>query len=105
MKLLDDTTNQLSKFRAINFACISINMFFLKNSKCHILKFESKMLSLLLALFVVTKMWNNYFWLIIAVSPPHYKGNVDWNSACSPKNGGGHIFPQKREVGKVVEEG
>ena len=30
MELLDDTTNQLSKFRAINFVCIIINMFFLE---------------------------------------------------------------------------
>ena len=40
-------------------------------------------------------MWNKNFLLIIAGSPPCYKGDVDWSSVYSPKKG---------EVSKIVEE-
>ena len=35
------------------------------------------------------------FWLIIAGSPPRYKGDGDWSSVYSQKNGGVYIFPSK----------
>ena len=50
------------------------------------------MFLLLLVLFVVKNMWN--------------KEDGEWISLCSQKNGGGHIFPQKKKMLlKTVEAG
>ena len=49
---------------------------------------------------LVTNMWNKYFWLMIAGSPPIY--NRDGNFF--KKWGRVHLSPKKREVGKTIEE-
>ena len=84
--------------------CLIINNFFEILLNATFSNLEVNFL-LLLALFVVKNMWNNQFWLIIAVSPSHYKGNGDWSFVYFPKNGGASIFPHKRGLGKIVEEG
>ena len=55
----------------------------------------NEMFLLLLALLVVTNMWNKKFWLIIAGSPPLYKGDWHWSSVFSWKNERGYTFFKK----------
>ena len=66
------------------------------------------MFLLLLALFVVTNMWKRKIWLIIAGSPPLYKGDKgdeEWRFLYFPKIRGGYIFLQKTgDVGKILQK-
>ena len=77
--------------------CLIINFFFgsLVNATFSDLKVN---------IFVITSFIcsNKYVKQLVLINhscipPPHYKGNEDWRSVYSPKNGGGYIFPQKRE--------
>ena len=59
-------------------------------------------------LLLFTNMWNKLFWLIIAGSPPRYKGDKDESFVYSPKNGEWYIFSPKRRCwsnrrGRLVE--